>query len=1693
MFANINKIELIIAIVFLMILIPSVSASDNDTAVLHENLNEDISISISNDDILKASNDYYFNASVETDGDGSQDNPYKYLYADRIKANSNLYLANGEYKLDISKTIQEVSIIGSDVDKTIIRYDGVAFTVNNKLTVNNVTFIGASITNHAIFNATNSVFIDAYGSKPDSYGNNYGGAIYTYDENPSASVNVNNCTFRDNYAVYGGAIYMGAGVLQINDCLFYNNYANNYGGAIACDYIDGITISKSRFFDSRSLFDAGGCIYLRESGSFTGKEIDIFNSSSTFGGAITALNTDVSLSNVNLTGNHARYDGGAIYQMYGTFTLINSVLDNNSARNGGALFIDNSTSVFIRSSAFTNNVASNTAGAIYSLLNKLSSSYEVYNRFSSNSAMFYRDYYDTSLFNLTIGSGNYTMYNVGSNPNMTLPSRYSLVEDGYVTPVKDQQTSGNCWAFTAIAVLESCILKAGGEKLDLSEENMKNLIALYSDYGWKMDTNNGGYDIMLQAYLTSWLGPVYESDDGFDDKSTLSPLINSVMHVQNIKFLKRDSYLDTEDIKRAILTYGAVGAGIYYIGDCFNSQTNSYCCYAAEGGNHAVTIVGWDDNYSASNFKFGGPEGDGAWIVRNSWGPNWGNNGYFYVSYYDRTFAMPSLGNGAYTIILNDTIRYDKNYQYDIGGVTDQFLNSSSQVWYKNVFTAASDEFLAAVSTYFNKVYNWTASVVVNGQIKDVISGISDLGYYTFNLNRLICLKTGDVFEVIFNITSDGGAGFPISEVIRLNKYTYFPGVSYVSYDGENWSDLYNLTWRYSSHSYVSQVACIKAFTVLNPINTFLNLTVDFDEGDISAIVKDEYGNLVKYGNVTFDINGEKQTVSINNGIANLSYVFKHSINSISAIFDAEGYNQSSDSQKYILPKTDIHLDLEIFKSYNNAEIKVYGSKMINETGWVLINNKTYNITFENGFGSLKLSNLSNDVYDVKVFLNQSDYDFNNLSGQFTIQYRQSDGVCSDIVMSGHDAVIGIEIADATGNVCVIVDGVENTLKLNNSKASLAVKDIAPGNHTLVIVQGDEEQFYKSEVFSVPKWKSSVNLTFTNNKIGQKSVIFVEVPPNATGIVSFDINGTEYSLNLSETNKLEVLLNKVGQYEVVANFMGDYYYDSSQSDEYKLIVIDKSKANVAVEIPNLIHVGESVEFNISKDTSGDVEVYIDGEIQNIIDDKVIFTPLRAGLHNLRIVAIENADFHASDETLSFNVVKNNASISLHLPQTVMVGQNISIVPVTNSNGKLNITVNGQPINSSYVIPCKGTFEIVVKTDETEMYNSAIYSTTLTAIKKSSEITLDVSADKNAKVKIGVNVPKGAGGEAIVNIDGVNYTVYLNETNRMELKLDEPGVHLIYAIYSGDNQFESNLSDVYEVIVEDASAIEIPNSIDIAKSNGFTIRINATGNLSVVIDSVEKSLPIVNGTVNVYLGNLSDGNHKIEIFHFNNDTNSLLYKASDIIITGNGQTQILASKFDIINGAQFTVYAVDYMAGEHASPFAFRLTDSNGNPITNAVIKFNHNSQSIIKSTNNQGIVYLDANYLSSGIYSYEIVYEGDKTYGGSSVLFKVKVVKKPILIKAKSKKFKSKAKTKKYVVTLKTSKCSSNDGKTYLKTGKKVTLKLKSKIYTAKINKKGKAVFKLKITKKGKYKAIIKFKGDSIYNAASKKVTIKIK
>ena len=169
--------------------------------------------------------------------------------------------------------------------------------------------------------------------------------------------------------------------------------------------------------------------------------------------------------------NHAQFSGGAIYNIYGEFSLNDSEFTNNTARDGGALFIDNSDKCTIINNAFSYNGALISGGAAYIFLCNLT---ESLNSFSHNHALLDADIHISDSLDLTIGSGNYTMYKVNSTQIDVLPSYYSLIDEKLVTPVKDQQTSGNCWAFAPIAVMESCILKASGDALDLSEENMKN-------------------------------------------------------------------------------------------------------------------------------------------------------------------------------------------------------------------------------------------------------------------------------------------------------------------------------------------------------------------------------------------------------------------------------------------------------------------------------------------------------------------------------------------------------------------------------------------------------------------------------------------------------------------------------------------------------------------------------------------------------------------------------------------------------------------------------------------------------------------------------------------------------------------------------------------------------------------------------------------------------------------------------------------------------------------------------------------------------------------------------------------------------------------------------------------------------------------------------------------------------------------
>ncbi|WP_407454713.1 C1 family peptidase, partial [Methanobrevibacter sp.] len=748
-------------------------------------------------------------------------------------------------------------------------------------------------------------------------------------------------------------------------------------------------------------------------------------------------------------------------------------LENNSAENAGAIYVYNIPDFLIDDTQFIENQANNRANAFYSVY--LQDPYydsilhpALNNTFSSNDPS-ENDVLEVDLPELFIGSNNFTLYKSNFSDDYSIPSSYDLRQLNQTSSVKNQGSDGNCWAFASLGALESSILKAGGIEFDFSEQNMKNLISLYSSYGWNMETNEGGYSRMAFGYLTSWLGPINDSDDEYKLDTALSSVLNSILHVQNILFLKRDNYTDNDEIKLALMEYGGVAASMYYSSSY--AKGKNYYYNGNLGANHLVVIVGWDDNYSKSNFKTA-PPGDGAWIIKNSWGTRSGDNGYYYVSYYDSRLAKVS-DYEPFVFVLNDTIKYDKNYQYDIPGITDYFLNQSNVVWYKNKFTATDDEYLAAVSTYFNKNTAWDLSVYVNNKLKLTQSGSTTPSYKTIDLNQLIKLNKGDIFEIVFKITVDNEACVPISEFVSLNTEFYSEKVSYISYDGINWKDLYNLTWAYSSHTYASQVACIKAFTVLNPIGTSVELEVisPFNPAQLTAIIKDQYGNLVKSGKVSFTIESKTYDVTVVNGIASLDYLFDtEGVKSITAMFSGITGFKSSNATANIIIKNYLNTiisapDVKFAYKDPNGELV---ATIVNEFGWPLVvnlnvelNGENYTVrTDSNGQARLSLDTLKTGLYNAiisyKGSVNHKASTATALvtvtkagtvisAPDVTVAYNDPNGKLVSTITNEHGKPLVV-------NLNVNLNGQTYTAKTDsNGQMTVSTEDLAPGNYTATI------------------------------------------------------------------------------------------------------------------------------------------------------------------------------------------------------------------------------------------------------------------------------------------------------------------------------------------------------------------------------------------------------------------------------------------------------------------------------------------------------------------------------------------------------------------------------------------------------------------------------------------------------------------
>ncbi|MBN1885866.1 MAG: hypothetical protein JW876_10145, partial [Candidatus Krumholzibacteriota bacterium] len=347
-----------------------------------------------------------------------------------------------------------------------------------------------------------------------------------------------------------------------------------------------------------------------------------------------------------------------------------------------------------------------------------------------------------------------------------------------VSSVKNQNPYGTCWTFAALGNLESQVLLGEFYEPDYSELN------IVSCNPTSNDCNAGGNSWMTTNYL-SLLGSVEESCDtypgGCPTPSCINPACSYLKQVTEWRLVPND----VEAIKTAVMTYGPAYTSFYASFPGFSSYDGSYCLtYAGtEDPNHAVLIVGWDDAMCSGN---------GAWIVKNSWGTGWGDNGYFYIQY-------GSARIGSNTNVITGYRDYDPAalvHHYDEWGWW-------SAVGYGDGNDYAVVEIDPATSDYLTQLHFWaTASPTIytitvyddfapaagpSNPIAGPFTGTAtDAGYYTIELATPIPVGTGDEIYIHADLNT-GAYGYPVP---YDDSGPMENGKCYISNDDATWNDL---------------------------------------------------------------------------------------------------------------------------------------------------------------------------------------------------------------------------------------------------------------------------------------------------------------------------------------------------------------------------------------------------------------------------------------------------------------------------------------------------------------------------------------------------------------------------------------------------------------------------------------------------------------------------------------------------------------------------------------------------------------------------------------------------------------------------------------------------------------------------------------------------------------------------------------
>ena len=1508
-------------------------------------------------------------------------------------------------------------------DAGAVYNEGDNSVVGNSTFVNNTaTSIGGAIINNGKLVVDNSAF-------EDNAANYYGGAIFNWDDlqvtNSAFDGNdilVRNIRAMDNVDHGGAAIYNWKnGKLDISKSNFTNNIKNYKNGdrlvgAVAT--IGDATISDSYFVNNSGRW-GGALSVMGGEFSIVTNFIDIdgtkfVNNSALYGGAMFVWGSNYSISNSVFDNNSAfgkgnmtpnNNNGGALVVTQGNIpisgTIINSNFTNNKAQYGGAAWInegtvDISNSNFINNTAtveagaigfepaytkitatvygtnFINNTAGVDGGAIYSNGDLRISDSD----FDNNKAQKADIIYSNINGLLSINGNNYSNYTENKAPIINLGGIETISSDGgVIITVLDNKTVNVCYGdvVTLHAIITVDGVLVANQDLSFSVYNGEDVVVCKAN-----SLLNGSYvatykinDVINKTVSIVYDGPEVHINTGILNVSKANPDLTVGALNITVGDLEIITVTGPKDATGLItLTLN----GIDYILPIYNGEAKFYFQDLAYGTYDVSASYSGDNHYVAAEnstvFKVDKVLANLNIHVEDI---TFGENGLVIIT-------LPSDIDGSIvTVNVNGKV-YPVTVENGFAKLPLRELNAGDYT-ISAVF-AGNDKYLPGVSNALLTVSKADSALNVL---------ISDVGY-------------DGVFNINVALTGVDAIGLNGNVIVTVNNKDY--SVNIVNGKGtavgvKLAAGTYDFTAAWAGNDNYNAVGDSGKFSVAK-VDSIIDVAVsDIKVGEDAVISVKLLSDAT--GSVTVTVNGKDYTETVVNGVANVKVAdLKAGTYDVAVKYSGDNnYNAAVATSSFTVSKVDSTMDVTVNDIVFGGDLIVDAVLPGDATGEVVItvNGVDYHVSIENGKATGTISGLAAGDYPVTVkYVGDDKYTGVEVAENVNVAKAQPVlGVVIADVDYGNGFVIeatltGVNSAPLSGNVIVTVAGKEYTVKVTDGKGIATGDKLAAGTYAFAAAWAGDDNYNivtENGDFKVNKIDSSVAVNVNNIKVGEELTITVNVPSDATGDVTVSVDGKEYKVAIENGKAVKTISGlKADDYTVTVKYAGDNNYNAAVAASS--FTVSKVDSTMDVTVNDIVFGGDlTVDAVLPGDATGEVVITVNG-----VDYPV---PIVDGKATGTISGLA-----AGDYTVTVKYAGDDKYVGVEVAEGVNVAKaqpvlGVVIADVDYGNGfviEATLTgVNSAPLSGNVIVTVAGKEYIVEVTDGkgiftgdklaagtygfaaawagNDNYNAVVENGDFKVNKIDSTVAVnadDIKVGEN--VTVTVNVPTDATGDVIIIVDGVDYTVAIENGKAVKTIADlKANDYTVTVKYSGDNNYNAN-QNTTEFTVSKISDYNMNITVPEFKEGvNSTINVvlpkDATGTVTVEIGGKNYTANVTDGVANVIIPGLGVGDYNITTTYSGDAKYDLMTKKGNITVIPNVNVNLDVSDVEMF-----------YHDG---SRLVAKLTDFQGKPIVNATIYFSINGVNYARTTDANGTASIALN-LESGAYPVIVAYNGSASY-----------------------------------------------------------------------------------------------------------------